>query len=343
MTGQSARAAYRSALVVILIGTVMASMFVASYSLALGRPVPHDIPTAVVGDPAHRPVLVDTLQEATDGALHLRPYPSVAAAKAALDRQTVFAVLVLGPDRAQLLVSSASGASVALALDRATERVNAQLAPGSAPPLRVVDVHPLPPTDPQGLVSFYVTIAATVLGFVVMFQLRQHAPGLSVRAWLASIAVLGAVGGLALTVVTGPLLHALAGSFPELWAAVAAQIVVAALFNSTMIVLFGRWAIIPTWLMFIAFGNASSGGAVAAPLLPAVYAFVGRYLPTGAAVRILHTAAYFRHAQHPEPFLVESLWLVGTLVAFLLSVRLRHRGPTGPLPTAATAAAMAAR
>jgi hypothetical protein len=49
---------------------------------------------------------------------------------------------------------------------------------------------------------------------------------------------------------------------------VAAQIAVTALFTATMIVLFGRWAIIPAWPLFGAVGNPSAGGAVSAPLLP---------------------------------------------------------------------------
>ncbi len=53
----------------------------------------------------------------------------------------------------------------------------------------------------------------------------------------------------------------------------------AAVVCSTMIVLIGRWAIIPTWLLFVILGNTSSGGAVAPPLLPPPYAFIGRFLP----------------------------------------------------------------
>ena len=51
-------------------------------------------------------------------------------------------------------------------------------------------LHLLPPTDPQGLVSFYVTLASSILGFVTMFQLRANAPGLKFRDWLAAIAAL---------------------------------------------------------------------------------------------------------------------------------------------------------
>jgi hypothetical protein len=39
-----------------------------------------------------------------------------------------------------------------------------------------------------------------------------------------------------------------------------------------MVVLIGRRAIVPTWLLFVVLGNSSSGGAVAPPLLPAPFA-----------------------------------------------------------------------
>ena len=165
-------------------------------------------------------------------------------------------------------------------------------------PLQIVDLHPLPPTDPQGLASFYATLAATILGFVTMFQLRANAASLSLRAWLVCIVVLALVGGLVLALITDPLLKALQGPFPELWAALAAEIAAAALFNAAMLTLIGRWAFIPTWGLFIAIGNAASGGAVAPPLLPAFYRFVGQFLPNGATVETIRNAVYFTDYQH---------------------------------------------
>jgi hypothetical protein len=179
------------------------------------------------------------------------------------------------------------------------------------------------------LVSFYVTIAASLVGFVTMFQLRGNAAGLSLRGWLASIAALAIAGGLTLALVTDPLIGALRGSFAELWLAFGAEIAVAALFCSTMLVLIGRWAFIPTWLLFIVLGNTSSGGAVAQPLLPQPYAFIGRFLPPGATVGIVRAAVYFGHQQRLEPFAVQAVWLACALAALLISARLLRRRPAG--------------
>jgi hypothetical protein len=326
---RSALSVYRTGQVVVVIGTLLASLFVASYSVALGRPVPHHIDTAVVGNPEQRPALIDALQQQVNGALEFHSYPSRSAAEHAMNQQTMKAALILGTTPPLLLVSSAASAPVASLLTTAVEQVGLQVAPESPAPLHTVDIRPLPRTDPQGVIGFYVTFAAVLLGFSVMFNLRAHEPQLSLRAWLAFIGVLAVVGGFALTVVAHQVVGALRGPFLGIWAAVAAQIAVTALLTSTMIVLLGRWAIIPAWLLFTAVGNPSSGGAVAAPLLPKLYGFFGMYLPTGATVAIVHNVVYFRDAQHLRPIVVLAVWLVGSLAALLISVRVMRWSPTG--------------
>jgi hypothetical protein len=319
------RPPYRSALVIIAVAITMASLFAASYSLMLGRATPHHIPAGLVGDPARRPELVNALKRATGGALQFHPFYSVEAVRTAINEQKIYAALVLEPGKPQLLISSASGVSVARVLEQAA----VQVAQRVSPPLAIVDLHPLPPADPQGLVGFYVTLAATILGFISMFQLAAHAPQLSLRAWLACIVVLAVLGGLSLALVTDPLIGALRGAFTKLWASLAAEIAAAALFGSAMRCLVRAWAIVPTWLLFVVLGNTSSGGAVAPPLLPPLFAFVGRFLPPGATVDIIRRSVYFPHAQHIEPFLVQACWNICALAALLVCVRLRHTRPAG--------------
>jgi hypothetical protein len=324
--GEGEQSPHRSALSIIAVACVMASLFAASYSLALGRATPHHIPAALVGDHVSHGTVVTALERAAHGSLSFRPYATAAAAEHAIDEQTVYAALDLGPRRPRLLIASAAGASVARVLTQAVEHVEGQ----GVTQLTLVDLHPLPPSDPQGLVSFYVTLAATIVGFVTMFQLSAHASPMGLGAWLGYIVLLAAIGGLLLAVVTDPVIGALHGPFGELWAALAMEIAVAALVCSTLIVLVGRWAIVPVWLLFVVLGNASSGGAVAPPLLPPFYAFIGRFLPPGATVDTIRSAVYFRHAQHLEPVLVELAWLGGGLAALLAATRLLGRLPGRP-------------
>jgi hypothetical protein len=310
---------YRAAIVVITLALVMGAAFTLSYTIALGRPRPRDIPVAVVGGTS-APVL-EALQARTGGGLDLRSFPTLTAARAAVNDRRVYAVLETQRAPPRLYVSSASGASVARALEQLVQ------APPRPLNVSVADLHPLPPSDPQGLTAFYVTIAATLVGFVTVFQLRANASGIGLRPWLVLIAVLAVCGGAVLTFVADTLLGALKGPFAELWPILSAHIAIAALFNSAMLVLVGRWAIVPTWTLFIVLGNTSCGGAVAPPLLPAFLALVGRWLPHGATVSALNAAVYFPAHQHPEPFLVLAGWLVGVGTLLVAASRRRGRSP----------------
>jgi hypothetical protein len=237
--------------------------------------------------------------------------------------QRVYAALVLTARPQRLRLASAAGASVARVLGQAARQAAAR----ARRPLAVDDVKPLPASDPQGLVAFYLTLAATITGFVCMFQLRANAHGLPLRAWLAFIAILATLAGLVLALIVGPVLGAVHGALGELWAILALEVSAAALFNSTMLVLVHRWAIIPTWLLFVVLGNTSSGGAVAPPLLPAFHAFIGRWLSPGATVEALRGALYFPHHQHLEPFLVLLVWVTAGLAGLLVARRIRGTGP----------------
>jgi hypothetical protein len=211
-------------------------------------------------------------------------------------------------------------------LEKAAEQVSAR----SASPITVVDLRPLPTGDPEGLIPFYVTLAATVTGFVTMLQLGAHASRLSLRGWLACIAALAATAGLLLTVVIDPVIGALHGPFLELWLAIAAMIGVAALWCSTMQALAGAWAFIPTFGLLMILGIPSSGGAVAPPLLPGFYRFLDLFLPSGATVETIRNAVYFRNAQHLEPILVLVSWIICLLTALILAARFGGRTPGEP-------------
>ena len=213
-------------------------------------------------------------------------------------------------------MASAAGASVARVLER--RRVD--------PRVRVVDTHPLAPTDPNGLDIFYRMLVATVLGFLTVFQVRANAGGCrapldGVRAGPRARGVTGADAR------RGPLLHRLALPVPESWGILALQLVAVAAFASLMAVLLGRWAILPTWLFFVVLGNSSSGGAVAPPLLPAPFAFVSQWLPSGATVTALRDAVYFRDHQHGRPVAVLAVWATALFAAMIVVSRLRRTSP----------------
>jgi hypothetical protein len=128
----------------------------------------------------------------------------------------------------------------------------------------------------------------------------------------------------ALTLVGGVLLHGFAASDPEQWGILALHVLAVASFTSLMAVLIGRWAIVPTWLFFVILGNTSSGGAVSPPLLPAPFAFISQWLPSGATVTALRDAVYFRSYQQVHPIAVLAAWALGLFVLWLVVARRRE-------------------
>lgn len=132
---------YRNAMVVIAIAIGMATIFATSYSLVLGRATPRHITIGLVGRPAQRAALLTALKRTTHGGLAFQPYRTAAAAEKAIDEQAAYAAVVLGPSPPRLLVSAASGYSVAGVLEQSAE----QLTQTTSQHLYVVDLHPLPP------------------------------------------------------------------------------------------------------------------------------------------------------------------------------------------------------
>ncbi len=297
---------------------LMASLFLTTYTLALGDPMPHRIDAALVGDPAQHARTVGAVQQLADGSLSFQQYGSVQAARHAIDVQRVYAALDLTSARPTLYVSSAAGASVA----RVLERISA-----SDPVVRLVDTHPLSPSDPNGLDIFYVMLVATIVGFLTVFQVRANAGGLPLYHWTAWVAGFAVTAALALTLVVGPVLNRFHVPVAETWGILVLHILAVTSFASLMTVLIGRWAVLPTWLFFVVLGNSSSGGAVSPPLLPAPFAFISQWLPSGATVTSLREAIYFNGYQHARPILVLAVWSAALFAALLAVSRRLGRSP----------------
>jgi hypothetical protein len=302
-------------MVIAALAVLLGCLFVTSYSLALGDPVPHHIDAALVGDPATHAQTVSAVQGVAENSLDFHAYASVVDAKRAIDMQKVYAALDVAGPRPTLYLSSAAGASVA----RVLEKISAV-----DPAVRVVDTHPLPKTDPNGLDIFYLMLVATIVGFITVFQVHSNAGHLELRHALGFVAALAVGAALVFTLLDGPVLNRLELPLAESWGILALHILAVASFTSLMIILIGRWAIVPTWLFFVVLGNSSSGGAVAPPLLPPPFSWVSQWLPSGATVTALRDAVYFYDYQHAQPLLVLAAWATILFVALLVVARRRH-------------------
>ncbi|WP_448256909.1 hypothetical protein [Microbacterium aurum] len=307
---------------------VVGPLFVASYSLAMGDPVPRDVPIGVVGDAGQAATITTVMDAAGSETFHVVPFADPDTARAALDAQQIYAVI--DPAASALTLSSASGSSVA----RIVEDGEPALSRALGTTLVTTDAHPLAVHDPYGLVLFYLALGATILGFVGAIQTRVNAQGMTLRAEVGWDLGRSLVVALLMTIVIGPVLGL--ESFPVLpvWLVLAATMFAASMvYSFWRVAIGGKWALLPTWITFVVIANPSSGGAVAPQLLPPFYEFMGRWLPTGATVRALRDITYFPGQVAVEPYLVLGAWVLLGAAAFI--VARRHRFGSGPLPAPA--------
>ncbi|WP_066041380.1 ABC transporter permease [Herbiconiux solani] len=314
----------KPALVVSLLVSLFAALFVTSYSLAMGNPQPHDVPIGVVSQSVTPTSLDQSLQSVTGTSFDVRSFPDEQSARDAIEQQDIYAAVVdEAGTTAQLLISSASGASVA----RLIESDATQLGTSLDVTFTVTDLNPLSPSDPGGLVLFYLALASTIIGFVGAIQTRVNAGGLTLGGELAWDAGRAVLVGLVVTLTAGPVLRFESFPFLPVWGVLSTSVFIAgAVYSFFRVVIGGKWALLPTWILFILISNPSSGGAVAPQLLPPFYEFMGRWLPTGATVRALRDLTYFPDAWHAEPYLVLGAWLVGSTAAFVIARRIKY-GP----------------
>lgn len=196
------------AVLISVVAVVMGSLFVTTYSLALGDPVPHRIKAALIGDPAGSPRTIAAVEKVAGDKLVFERYSSVSAALNAVNHQNVYAALDLGSSSPTLYVASAAGGSVARVLEKI-----AVVDRG----VRVIDTHPLASDDPNGLDIFYLMLVATIVGMVTVFQVRGQARGLQLRHHILFVIGLALLASTVLTLVDGPLLHRPAALYPEEW------------------------------------------------------------------------------------------------------------------------------
>ncbi|MFF1878970.1 DUF3533 domain-containing protein [Leifsonia sp. NPDC058230] len=317
---------HRPALVVTLIIAIFAALFTASYSLAMANPKPHNVPIGLVSTVVTPAELKAALAEPPTTTFLVSTFPSTPDALAAIEDQRIYGALVDDGTAGTLYISSASGDSVARLLEADAPVIETRL----GHPVTVMDTHPLSPNDPSGLVLFYVPLAAVIIGFLGAVQTRTHATKLTLRGELGWDAVRSVVAAFAIVLTIGVILRLMPLPFFPSWGVIALTMLVAGMTYNVFRMLIGaRWALLPTWVVFVLISNPASGGAVAPALLPPFYEFIGRWMPTGAAVSAIRDLAYFPGHVHAEPFIVLGIWLIVT-TGLYVTFRLYRYGAGAP-------------
>ncbi|MFI6052131.1 DUF3533 domain-containing protein [Streptomyces violascens] len=319
----------RAALLVIgVLGLMVA--FITSYAGAFHHPKPKDIPFALVAPAQISGQLAQQLGALPGNPLDVRTAKDEADATRQLRDRRVDGVLVVDPRGTtdKLLVASGGGASLAQAVEAiATGAEQAQRRT-----VKVIDVAPASAGDSRTLSSFYLVVGWCVGGYLCAAILAISAgarPANTHRALirLAALAAYAIAAGLLGSLIIGPVLGALPGSYLGL-AGLGALVVFAV--GATTLAFQGLAGVVGIGLailVIVVLGNPSAGGAYPYPLLPPFWRTIGPGLPPGAGTWAARSIAYFKGESISGPLQVLSIWaLLGAVVTVVLAGLNRDRG-----------------
>ena len=304
---------------VLLPALVLTLAFAFSYVGAFHEPTPHNVPMAVVGPPS----VAAQLNQLPGDPLDARESPSRSDALSQIDDRKVYGAYEAATNR--LFVASAANRATAVALETTFNRVAAAQ---GRPAVRVTDVKPLPPKDPNGTAAFYAVIAwvfggyigSTLLGLIGAPRSRSHARG---AARIGALAGFGLVVGILSVILLRACFGVFAGHVVALCAIAALTIFASAAATAGIQAAAGAAGTGLVILLFVILGNPASGGPFARPLLPGLWRTIGGVLPPGASMDLARSALFFDGARIAGPILVLVGWAAfGTAIVIALGGRI---------------------
>jgi hypothetical protein len=325
----------RKAIAIVLVPALLLMLaFAFFYVGAFHEPTPHGVPVAVFGQPG----AAVRLNRLPGDPLDARQASSRSDALAQIDDRKVYGAYEVATNR--LFVASAANRATAIALEDTFNRVAAAQ---RRPAVRVTDLKPLSPTDPNGTSAFYAVIAwvfggyigATLIGLIGSPRSSSRRRAAERIGALAGFAI---VAGILSVVLLRLSFDVFSGQVVALCAIAALTIFAGGAATAGIQAAAGPAGTALVILVFVILGNSASGGPFARPLLPGVWRTIGGVLPPGASVDLARSALYFNGARITGPILVLAVWAaLGTLLALLLGGRIIK-----PADTEAAAAAGAA-
>jgi hypothetical protein len=310
---------------VLLAAAALQLAFVGSYVGAFHHPLPHSVPVDLVAPYTIAPRLTAELDALSGKPLKVRQAASTAAARADIESRRAYGYFEphsKGPDT--LAVASAANVATATALTTIFAGVETSR---HRPAARVVDLVPLPASDPNGLSGFYAVVSwmiggylgGTLLGLVGEPRARSR---LRALARVVGLAVYAVASGVLSVLLLDKGLGVLGGHFEDLWGIAALSIFAAGAATAGLQAVLGMAGTGVAILIFVVLGNPSSGGPYARDLLPQFWRVTGGYLPPGAAVDLVRNVVYFGGRDIQTPIIVLAAWAAaGAILALALGGR----------------------
>ncbi|MGD0121156.1 MAG: hypothetical protein ABSC46_01195 [Candidatus Limnocylindrales bacterium] len=318
-------AAVRELAAPIGIGATLVLVFVWLFAAALHAPVPTNLPVALVAPDQASAQIEAGLQQRAPGAFAVTRYGSLDAARQAVDDRTVAGGFVLGQGTATILVAGGAGEASAAAIEGAF----GSIASGMGVKATISDLHPLPSSDPHGLVPFFLILGVAISSIVYAVASSFLSKG-PLAPRLAGLLIFAALDGLAAALAVALVL----GYENADWGLAAVCGVLALAIAATTLALRGLVGIAGlglSALFVVILGLASSGAMLGPEFLPGAFRTLTIVLPPGAALAAVRGVWYFNGAAIAVPLASLAGWIIFALVVLIGSDAWRARRASRPV------------
>lgn len=315
------RGAWSHVLAVSLGLTALLCLLVTAFAWPATQLAPRSLPIVVAGPAEATSQVTAALEKAVPGGFAVTPVADEAAARAAIEGRDAYGGVVLGQSPTVLTASAASPVVAQLMSQLATTLEARQ--PGAArPAVRVVDVVPVPATDPRGAGLAALALPLVLGGLAVGAAMTTAVAGVGRR--VVGVVLTAAFAGVALTGIAQSWLGVLDGSWWAEAGVIALGIAAVGLTLVGLEALFGLAGLGIGAAVIMLVGNPFSGMTSAPEMLPAGWATVGQWLPPGATGTLLRSVAFFDSSGGTRPLLILVGWVVLGLILAALGTRRRR-------------------
>ena len=271
----------------VTLALILSAFFAFNYMSSGHEPIADNMPFGSVGSSP----LVDAAQNDLF-SLDVTEYPDRQSAIAAIDRGEIYGALIATESPGELIVvpsiSDIAPLDIAGNFEKAAQASSEQLAVKSYVPT------PLAPKDPFALVLATLLVPLLVGGYMATALLTnafKSASGHWRGEWLLGFAV---VAGLVVDLIATFWLEGIpSDSFWIVWPIMSLIILTVSLFAAVLRRLLGPVGILVTVIVFLQFGNPSSGGSNGAVYLTNFWRDLGPFLPPRNAYELLRNTVYF--------------------------------------------------
>jgi hypothetical protein len=310
----------------VIIPALVAAVALSAFAWSAARLAPRGVPVGVAGTTKVADAIGHRL-DGLGGKFDAHTYGSEAAAVAAIRHREIYGAFVAGPGGLTVLTAPAASPAVATLLAKVGEEAGQHAAAGRAVPVRVVDVVPADPNDPQGIVldsAFLPLVIIGSLGGVMTWVAGRDGR----RAGYPQAGVLLVKSALIGLVVVG-IVQGWLGVIPGDWVANAAVISLTVIAISSTVcglgALLGAPGVALGGLLMVFVGNPFSGVSSAPQLLPSPAGTLGQFLPPGAGASLLRSSAFFDGYGSGAHLIVLAIWAGCGLTAVMASQAVRRR------------------